>query len=218
VSHIEARPHADAQTLLAREVHDRIGGGLALALRRLELLEVTAVGLDLAERERLAGVKAAVVETLNAARVIASGLRRPRQIAPLALEADLRDFLAAMAPAGIRVEVRIEGEATWVPQHIADELSLIVREALRNALAHARPRTVTAHVAIAPHELQATVTDDGIGFDPSLLLTAGHTNGLLGMEERARVLGGTFSLNSASGRGTRITVWMPIKESSHSHD
>ncbi|MEV0092280.1 ATP-binding protein [Streptomyces sp. NPDC050738] len=218
MGHIGAGPHAEVRTLLAREVHDRIGGGLALALRRLELLDLTATGLTPADRERLAGVRAAVLDALGAARDITTGLRRPAPTAPPSLETALQDFLHTMAPEGLRTQVRVDGSAEWVPQHIAGEVFLIVREALRNALAHARPRVLTAHLTIAPHEVHAVVTDDGAGFDPALLLTAGGTNGLLGMVERARALGGTAALTSAPRRGTRVTVWVPIKENGVSHD
>ncbi|WP_328322432.1 sensor histidine kinase [Streptomyces sp. NBC_00388] len=211
--HIDAGPEAAARSLLAREVHDRIGTGLALALRRLDLLEMTAEGLGPAERGRVADVRTALLDTLGVAREVASGLRRPPAARP-GLERSLTDFLESMAPCAPYVQVRVDGDDSWIPAQIADEVFVIVRESLRNVLAHARARHARARIVIAPHEVHAQVVDDGFGFDPATVRRLGRTNGLLGMEERAAALAGTASISSAPGRGTRVAVWIPIKESS----
>ncbi|GHF27724.1 sensor histidine kinase [Streptomyces morookaense] len=215
MAHIDTAPDAAVCGRLAREVHDRIGTGLALALRRLDLLELTATGLTPAERARLADARAALLDTLGVAREVVSSLRGPA-VAPAApvrasLEGELRGFLRSMEPLGVQVQLRVDGDDSWVPPLIAGEVFVVVREALRNALAHAGGRRVTVRVCLAPHEVHAVVADDGVGFDASAPRAPGRANGLLGMEERARALDGTTTVTSAPGRGTTVTVWIPIK-------
>ncbi|MDI5967001.1 histidine kinase [Streptomyces sp. SL13] len=218
-------PPSDAErAMIAREVHDRIGSGLALVLRRLELLEATARDLGPAERARLADVKESLVDTLGVAREIITALRRPvvAEVAEPArgprLEPALRGFVAAMGPCGPAVRIGVEGDDGWAPQPVVDEVFVIVRESLRNVLAHAGARQVTAQISIAPHEIHALVVDDGTGFDTAPGRAAGRTNGLLGMQERARALDGTVTISSTPGSGTTVALWIPIKESSIRHD
>lgn len=218
MTNIDAAPDAAVCSRLAREVHDRIGSGLALALRRLELLELTATGLTPAEKGRLADARAALLDTLGVAREVTSALRRCPAAGAITsappLEGALRSFLQSMEPLGVRVRLQVDGDDAWVPPLVVSEVFIVVREALRNALAHAGAGEVTVRAVIAPHEVYAEVADDGVGFDTRAPRTAGRTNGLLGMEERARALDGTTTVTSAPGRGTTVAVWIPIKGSS----
>ena len=211
MTYLEAAPNAAACTLLAREVHDRIGSGIALALRRLDLLEIGASTLAPADRGRLTDLRAALVETLGTAREVTSGLRRMAAPVQPPLEASLREFLRTMAPSGLDVRVSVGGDDRWLPAPVVDEAFVVIREALRNTFAHAGARRVGVDVGIAPHELHAVVSDDGTGFDPALVRLPGRANGLQAMEERVRALDGSLGIASAPGRGTRVRIWVPNK-------
>jgi signal transduction histidine kinase len=89
----------------------------------------------------------------------------------------------------------------------------IAQEALTNALRYAGAENI--HLALSIHSgaLHLTVTDDGVGFDAAaarVRAEAGSSIGLLGMNERASLAGGTLTLLSAPGRGTRIEVIFPL--------
>ena len=88
----------------------------------------------------------------------------------------------------------------------------IVQEALNNALQHAHAKQITIRVQCEMPMLVLTVVDDGFGFEfpdqPYLLTHEGHF-GLLGMQERAMRLGGTFHVHTAPGQGTCVTVRLP---------
>ncbi|GHE12691.1 sensor histidine kinase [Streptomyces alanosinicus] len=215
-THPEATVHG-AAALLAREVHDRIGTSLAVAMRRLELLEVTAAGLEPEGRQRLDEVREALVDTLFAARALTTRLRATRPAPAVPLGTALRGFLRSMEPLTPEVRFYLDGDDALLAPHVGDEVFVIVREALRNVLAHSGAGTVTVHIAVGAHDVHASVTDDGSGFDPD---TAGHGrggNGLSGMRERARALGGVTTITSSPGRGTRITLWIPTKEGTVRH-
>ncbi|MBU0702413.1 MAG: ATP-binding protein [Chloroflexi bacterium] len=86
------------------------------------------------------------------------------------------------------------------------------QEALNNALQHAHAQNIHVRVRCDQEELLLSVTDDGVGFTlpprPDLLTQAGHF-GLIGMEERAARLGGTFHVRATPGKGTQVTARLP---------
>ncbi|MCS0605719.1 ATP-binding protein [Streptomyces sp. LP11] len=204
--------------MLAREVHDRIGSGLALALRRLDMLETTAAGSDPDAAERLRQVRAAVVDVLCATRQVTSALRdSPPAAAGFSVEDALRSFVRAMEISEPHVDLRVDGMDGLLPATVADAVFLAVREALRNAVAHANAGHVAVHLTWDAGELHASVADDGDGFDPATVARRGSTNGLLGMRERIQAVGGVTTVTSAPRRGTRITLWVPVKERNSRH-
>ncbi|MGW2724632.1 sensor histidine kinase [Streptomyces sp. NPDC001492] len=208
----------DVCKVLAREVHDRIGSGLALALRRLDMLETTAAGSDPEAAARLEQVRAAVVDVLCATRQVTSALRdSPPAVAPFSIEDALRGFVQAMEISEPRVDLRVDGVDGLLPAAVADAVFLAVREAMRNAVAHAHARHVAVHITWDARELHASVADDGDGFDPAGVGERGSTNGLLGMRERIQAVGGVTTVTSAPRRGTRITLWVPVKERNTRH-
>ncbi len=97
------------------------------------------------------------------------------------------------------------------PDH-ALTLFRIAQESLTNAVRHAGARSVRLGIAYSPAEATLLVQDDGTGFDQELIEQEGtpHSLGLAGMAERARLLGGTFDLESTPGWGTRVRASIPL--------
>jgi signal transduction histidine kinase len=190
---------------LAREIHDQLGNSLGLALRQLELHEVRSDG---AASPHLAAARAAVLEALDTARQLVTELRHSNVSG--SLELALKSFAASMSEAGGAVQIWVRGSDDWVPEPVSEELFVIVRECLRNAISHAQAGNIVVHVDIAPHEVQAEVLDDGRGFDLAAVRERGTANGLDGMRERVQLLNGTLDIRSAAGQGTQVLVWVPI--------
>lgn len=104
-------------------------------------------------------------------------------------------------------------EAPELPPEVSVCLFRIAQEALRNAARHSRAKGIRLAVTTVGGGVRMTVSDDGVGFDPSqarIRRSLGHA----GMRERARLLGGTLSVESAPGRGTTVNVSVPLKEGS----
>jgi signal transduction histidine kinase len=101
-----------------------------------------------------------------------------------------------------------------VSSEVADELPeehktcifRVVQEALNNCAQHAQAKTARVSVCENAGSILVEVQDDGSGFDPDRM----RGLGLLGMEERARHLGGTFAVDSRPGRGTNVRVMLPL--------
>ncbi len=111
---------------------------------------------------------------------------------------------------GVTVAVRLQvnGDETWAPPAIRDESFLVIREAIRNALAHGDPGIVLIRVDIAPHEVRAWVEDDGSGFD--ITAQDSERGGLLSMRERSELMGGSISIMSKPGWGSQVELVVPL--------
>jgi signal transduction histidine kinase len=198
----------DERNRIARDIHDRAGFWLNAAYRQLELYEA-AGSAGTAESEHTARVvtaRRAVKETMRSLRAITSELRHE----PLrSLENALSIALEALASDDVTFRVNVSGDEAWAPHSTKDEVFLIVREAVRNAIVHGRPRLVVVGVHIAPHELRVYVDDDGTGLDPARS-AASDGAGLSTMRERAELMGGRLTVSTVRGRGTHVALAVPL--------
>ena len=98
-----------------------------------------------------------------------------------------------------------------LPQDVETVLYRVIQEAVTNTMKHAAAGHVTVAVTIGPGDVTAVVTDDGIGFEMANGGIVPHNSfGLLGMQERLRPVGGMFDVRSTAGRGTTVTVRIPL--------
>ncbi|HEV8660487.1 MAG TPA: ATP-binding protein, partial [Thermoanaerobaculia bacterium] len=113
---------------------------------------------------------------------------------------------------GISTELMIDGDLRVRP---AVELQLvrIVQEALTNVRKHARASRVTVALHKTAGRIVATVTDDGIGFDPSAKIRGDFPRlGLATMRERAESVGGSVAVESTRGAGTTVRFELPLED------
>jgi len=108
----------------------------------------------------------------------------------------------------VQVSFATEGDLEQIHPDVALSLFRIAQEALRNAAVHGDARRLAVDVARAPADgrITLTVADDGCGFDLEGVRGHGWGLGLLTMEERARLICGTLSINTSPGAGTTIRV------------
>lgn len=212
-----ARLHREVRDLAALDERERIGQDLHDGI----IQSIYATGLGLEECVRLAEedpreVKPkleAAIESLNTVirdvRNYVVGLQ-PEGLQERGLSRSLADLnrglaLNALLHSELEVEPGIDGSLT--PEQTG-HLFHICREALTNVVKHAMASRVALTVERGNGTLILTVKDDGVGFDPDHHDGAGR--GLRNMGERARRLGGSLSIESAPGQGTRITVAVPL--------
>jgi signal transduction histidine kinase len=105
------------------------------------------------------------------------------------------------------VELRVEGTPA-LSEDEEQELFRIAQEALNNTVKHAAATHVTVQLTTGPAAVTLLVEDDGKGFDAGVP-PRGNAFGTRGMRERAAILGGTFSIDSHPGGGTRVWVTVP---------
>ena len=106
------------------------------------------------------------------------------------------------------VQITSEGEERPVARKSAGTLLLIMQEAVGNALKHGGAKNVRVRLAFAERELTMTVIDDGCGFDVAANTDAGHY-GMASMERRTSELGGTMTVWSKGGLGSKLVFTIP---------
>lgn len=111
----------------------------------------------------------------------------------------------------VAITVARDGSAAPLPDLLAGNLLLLAQEAVTNALKHGAPSRIGLRLQTRDHEIELEVRDDGRGFDPAAApgQLDGHF-GLQGMHERAKRIGGTLDVTSTPGRGTSITIRLPL--------
>jgi signal transduction histidine kinase len=117
-------------------------------------------------------------------------------------------------PADIKTDVRIDGELDELMLSYAEELFLIVREAVRNAVDHGAPTEVAIRIHADADELRAWVIDDGRGFDVERTLAAEAHVGIESMYERAELLGANLSIESRPDEGTTVSISISLPSAS----
>lgn len=201
------RSHVDERRRVARELHDLIAHAVAVALQDLELFVVRREQHPDRAEAKLDAAIAGLRDTLDMLRAITQDLRR--SAAESGLTAALRSYLETR-PYDQRTELEVLGDDSQVSPAVQGELFLVLREALRNAHLHAVATAVRVRIEIGSDAVLATVSDDGRGFDPTA--PAGRTagTGLASMGERIALLGGAIEVRSTPGRGTSVSVRVPI--------
>lgn len=194
---------------IAREIHDTLAQGLAGITVQLETAE--ALLETGAEREP---IEASVRHALEQARASLHDARRSvLELRTSPLEgrslAEALEHLVASWHTATGIEARYDGEHAprQLPARVEIGLYGIAREALANAGRHAAPSNVRVELGTATRGVRLVIEDDGRGFDPDSV-GDGHF-GLIGMRERARLLGGSIHVESAPAKGTRVLVEVP---------
>ncbi|PRX92566.1 sensor histidine kinase [Allonocardiopsis opalescens] len=199
-------PEDERRDRLSDEIHDRVGGGLALARRHLDLyLAKSSAGL--AADDHMDAVERSLRDAAESVRRLVSGA--PEAAAPADLEASLRQDAAVLNSRGAAVHITVTGDDGLLPAHHRAELFLSLREFVRNSLRHAEPSEVRVRVEVTAAAVTAEAGDDGTGFDPELTVGAPR-GGLRTMRRRVVRLGGSYALTSAPGEGTRLRLRVPL--------
>ena len=197
---------------IAREMHDTVIQGCASASALLEAvvsLEPESAG---PKRELLDSAREQVRTTVDEARAAVWNLRRNENTAPPI--SPMFEQIARQTSHLSHVPVRFEsfGEPLQVDGIVEHVLLMVAREAVYNAVRHAQPGEVRIALHFETDSLRMEIIDDGSGFDPASVPSAdGAHFGLVGMRERIETVGGQFDVHSAPGKGTRISIEVPVQ-------
>ena len=199
----------DERRRIARDLHDQLGQQLTALRLTLETLKVQSV-----ERSDLR----VQVETLEElARQLDEDVAfrvwelRPSALENLGLQAALTNYvhqwskhfgIRAQLHTGQSIDERLTSEVETMMYRLA-------QEALNNVAKHARAEHVDVVLERGSEQVSLIVEDNGVGFDPSSAETAGEGLGLIGMRERAALLGADLQIESTPGRGTTVILRAP---------
>jgi PAS domain S-box-containing protein len=192
---------------LARELHDDISQRLALVA--LQLAQLTSRNSAKALREPMSATKKLVDEILGDLHRLARRIH-PSQLQHITLTTALKSLSDEFTRrSGITVELSHDKVTDHLPVDIKICLYRVAQEAIRNAEQHSGADTVQVTLSAGPDDIRCRISDAGRGFTVGSA-GAGRGLGLVSMTERVHSMGGTLSIHSESGRGTRIDVSIPL--------
>ncbi len=202
----------DERRRLARELHDVTSQDLATLAVRLEALATAAGSRSNNMDTQLEAVKSLLAATSKEVHRLVYGLR-PSLLDDLGLPAALRSCAhGSLDAAGVEVHFEVAGEEKRLPPQVEIALFRIAQEAITNIARHARAESAYISLEFKEKSVFIQVEDDGIGFDLSQVCGSAGTGkgmGLLSMKERAELLGGTLTIDTKLGGGTRVAAEVP---------
>lgn len=194
---------------LARELHDTLAQGITGVITQLEAAEEIHPGAPDQSMQHVSRARELARQNLAEARRTIRGMR-PQYLERGPLGAALgRAATDLTSGTGIELDIRIEGEDRPLPALIEDNLLRIAQEAVHNCVKYAGAKLIQLELRYRSHDVELRITDDGSGFDVGTALDKDGHFGLLGIQERAKQLGGHANIRSSSGAGTEIRISLP---------
>ena len=189
---------------IARELHDDTAQCLAALLIRLRLLRRST---DPDERTRLLDeMQEELGMAMEGVRRISRGLRPPA-LDDAGLETALRShFRSVVDAAPLEGTIDLEPVGEGLDSDTQLVVYRVVQESLANVIRHSGAETVVVEAHVDGPVVRIRVADDGRGFDAPSQLLDGSGLGLIGMQERARLVGGELSIESVPGEGTQVVL------------
>ncbi len=185
---------------IARELHDEISQLLTVIQLSLEPMAEQAGG-------KLDRVKELLTRTQKEIHRIIYDLR-PSLLDDLGLAAAVKWYAASyLEPAGLQVALEVEDDLA-LPAEVEITTFRIYQEIITNILRHARAESVSIELYARGGRLVLAVEDDGVGFDPGEKVAGA---GLLGMRERASLVGGRLDVDSEPGMGAHVALEIPLE-------
>jgi signal transduction histidine kinase len=206
------RAQEDERARIARELHDDTIQSLIVLSRQLDALAKADERVAPARARQLHDLWKDTDDVIQGVRRFSRDLR-PSTLDDLGLVPALEGLAAAMTETdGIRTGLWVTGERRRLSPEVELVLFRIAQEALNNVKKHAEATEVVINVEFVDDAVEMAVHDNGKGFTRPVsveeMATSGHL-GLIGMRERARLLGGTLTIQSQPQLGTKVVVTMP---------
>lgn len=209
---LENKLEIQEQTLktISQEIHDNIGQTLSLAKLNLALEEEEQAGTNI----KIVSSHQLVSKAIQDLRDISRSLNTD-YVAEMGLIRSIEYELEMICKTGImKPSLQVEGSQRRMDRQKELILFRIVQESLNNIIKHAGATTLTVAANYQPHELQIVIEDNGKGVDLSPLNendNPGFGLGIRNMHNRARLIGAEFSMSSTIGRGTTVTIKLPVE-------
>lgn len=199
---------------IARELHDEMAQGLTALIMGLGRLEQTVPDMPVATAGLVDSVKAFASRALNDTRRLILDLRPP-VLDDLGLIPAVRMLAESrLEDRGVAVSITTDGMDDNLPAHLKVTIFRVLQEAINNCARHSQAKNVRIWMRVAGGRLRASVEDDGVGFDLAGTLRGVEGKaavGILGMKERASLLGGELEIRSRPGAGTCVELDIPLE-------
>jgi signal transduction histidine kinase len=199
---------------IARDLHDDIGQSIIVLIAELAEFEKTLPHEDTGTIERCRNVRKRLNDLAGATRRVAYSLAlQPAMLEDLGLIPTLQWYIdTVVEPGGIEVDLAAAGFDESIPSRQAVALYRVAQEALTNAMRHSGAKKVQLKLIKGYPNIIMDIKDRGRGFPMKGDGAPGDGLGITGMRERIQHIKGTFDIQSAPGKGTRVRVTLPLEE------
>lgn len=195
----------------ALEVHDRITQLLIDIHWRLQAYRKKLTKDPQKAQRDMDKIENLVTESITEARRLIDELR-PSVLDDVGLAAAVKKYSRRIKGRNFwGVKLLVDEELGRIPSEVETATYRIIQEALTNVRRHAKADHAEVKIRRGKNYLIARISDDGCGFDIGAVNAEGDNWGLIGMQERAKVVGGSLKISSAQGKGTTISLKIPIK-------
>jgi len=194
--------------LIAGELHDSVGQNLsAINIFLQQNLKKIEEGYH--DSNTLEQASNLILETLDEVRRISQKLY-PKQIERLGITISLQAMIERLsATTGIKFQQSIENIDQFLSKENEVQFFRVIQEVLNNVIRHAKAKNVTLNIRKSKIFILTEIEDDGIGFDVESMPADGF--GLMNIEERMRILKGTYDITSEFGKGTKFRITVPAR-------
>ena len=193
---------------ISRELHDQVGQILTAVRMNLHSLweKCTAPEVQASIQDNMEVID----EAVDQVRDLSVDLR-PLLLDDFGLVVALRWYLDRQRGVATQFNARGLCEDDRFSTELETACFRIVQEAVTNVLRHAKANRIVVTLERTGSDLMLLISDDGVGFDLSVLRNGAATLGLRGMEERVHALGGSITINSSPSLGTEICAHFPVR-------
>jgi len=200
--------HEEERTRIARELHDDINQQLAVLAVTMDVLKRDLPASATEMRSRMEELKEQIKDLGNDVQALSHRLHSSK-LEYLGLATAAAAFCREFSERqGVEIEFRSENIPKSLPSEISLCLFRILQEALQNAAKHSGSKCFRVSLASCLDQIQMTISDEGIGFDPGQALR-GHGLGITSMRERLGLVDGQLSIESQPGKGTVVQARVP---------
>ena len=196
----------EERSRFSRDLHDTLAHQMTVVTQSLDLYEALRESDAKRAESRLLLARKSASDALDLMWEFSRELRLRETSNGLRIA--LENLMRISIPEDVEYEVSVTGEEEHLPDYVRDQLYMVLREGVRNAVAHSGSDRIEVEIDITPMHVTARVRDHGAGFEAEDGTTEGL--GLSSMEERVSLLGGVFELVSEQSGGASAEVRLPL--------
>jgi len=207
---IEAREKE--RRVLARQMHDGPAQALTNLILQAEICERLFSKDRAKAREELENLKKAATDTFQQVRDFIFHLR-PMMLDDLGLIPTVRRYAQEFEnKSGIKTLFSLTGKERKLASYLEVIIFRAIQELLENVSRHSNASQVQIHLDITDDKVTAVVEDNGTGFDIKEVMNSSHYEGIKSIQENIQAVGGRMQIQSSIGKGTRVTIEVPLLE------
>jgi two-component system, NarL family, sensor kinase len=205
LTHAVMKAEEDERKRIAEDLHDSVAQKMVVAKLNLEAL---GNGLELADQKKTIynNIDALLKESTNEVRSLSHSMM-PHAFEQYGLTNSVKDFLDKIHKKNLKINFNAEGDFSIIKENKALLIYRIMQECIQNVLKHSAATTLDISMICANNEADVIIEDNGNGFNADEI---NYGTGLKNIQSRIEFLNGKAEINSATGKGTVVAIYIPL--------